>query len=135
MGTGLVDDPIFHCDGPVDPNRWVFHYTSLATAMMIATSGTLWLNPLSTMNDPREYKRLRVPVLSYGTATKADIHYRNRRHAGGNAQRRHATEFSIWRGLAKGWRTLVRRHIRPFRTTAMSVRSWRVLSLMWILWD
>lgn len=58
--------PIFGFDAPADAERWVYHYTSLPTAVAIATSGTFRFNPLSEMNDPREFKRLTLPVMSNG---------------------------------------------------------------------
>lgn len=58
--------PIFGFDAPTDPDRWVYHYTALPTAVAIAGSGTFRFNPMAKMNDPREFKQLVVPVMSMG---------------------------------------------------------------------
>lgn len=50
-----LDDAMF-ANGPTDPDRWVFHYTSLDNAKLIAESGVLWFKSMATKNDPREFK-------------------------------------------------------------------------------
>lgn len=64
MSDNLMNHPIFGFEAPEDPDRWVYHYTSLRSAVAIATSGTLRFNTLATMNDPREFKSLVLPVMS-----------------------------------------------------------------------
>lgn len=66
MTVSLIDHPIFGSGAPADPHAWIFHYTSLPNAVAIARSGTLKFNSLAEMNDPREYKELKVPVLNLG---------------------------------------------------------------------
>lgn len=66
MPGNLMTHAIFGFDAPADADRWVYHYTSLPTAVAIATSGTFRFNPMSKMNDPREFKKLVVPVMSTG---------------------------------------------------------------------
>lgn len=57
---------IFGFDAPTDPDRWVYHYTSLSSALAIAGSETFRFNSLANMNDPREFKDLVLPVMSSG---------------------------------------------------------------------
>lgn len=57
-----MEDPIFGFNRPADAEKWVYHFTSLSTAVAIATSRSFRFNPLSKMNDPREFKELRLPV-------------------------------------------------------------------------
>jgi hypothetical protein len=54
--TNFLEHDIFGFDAPADPARWVFHYTSLKSALAIASSKELWLGSMAAMNDPREYK-------------------------------------------------------------------------------
>ncbi|HEU5001552.1 MAG TPA: DUF2971 domain-containing protein [Actinomycetota bacterium] len=46
--------PIFGIEEPSDPQRWLFHYTSLPNAAAIALTGELILSPLQDLNDPQE---------------------------------------------------------------------------------
>jgi hypothetical protein len=52
----LFDHEVFGADAPVDPNRWVFHYTKLGNARVIASTQSFRLGAMATMNDPREYQ-------------------------------------------------------------------------------
>ena len=45
---------VFGDSAPADPGRYVYHYTSLASAAAIALTGSLSLNRLGNMNDPSE---------------------------------------------------------------------------------
>jgi Protein of unknown function (DUF2971) len=63
----LMDHPLFGFDAPADPDRWVFHYTRLERAQLIAASGTLRLSPMSSMNDPREFRPPEPITMSIGS--------------------------------------------------------------------
>jgi hypothetical protein len=56
MPYSLLDHPIFGAEAPADPDEWVFHYTTLPAARLIAESRTLRLSAMARMNDPREFK-------------------------------------------------------------------------------
>lgn len=56
MVEGLLSDQLFGSEAPADADRWVYHYTRLTNAETIAHSKTLRFNPLSKMNDPREFQ-------------------------------------------------------------------------------
>lgn len=76
MPGNLMKHEIFGFDAPRHPDRWVYHYTSLSSAVAIASSRTFRFNSLANMNDPREFKDLVLPVMSSGrplTKTKVDL--------------------------------------------------------------
>ena len=56
MTSNLFDHAVFGADAPLDPNCWVFHYTTLGNARSIASTGSFRLGAMAAMNDPREYK-------------------------------------------------------------------------------
>jgi hypothetical protein len=62
----LFEHEFFGASAPADPDRWVFHYTSLASAQLIASNGTLRFGRMRTMNDPREYKAVEPFTVTAG---------------------------------------------------------------------
>lgn len=74
MHDNFITHPIFGFDAPADSDRWVYHYTALPRAVAIAASGTFRFNPMSKMNDPREFKKLVVPIMSTArTLTRREV--------------------------------------------------------------
>lgn len=71
MTMGLIDHPTFGFEAPADPNKCVFHYTSLASAVAIAQSMTFRLSPMSRMNDPREFKLAEPMTVSMASGVSA----------------------------------------------------------------
>lgn len=58
--------PMFGSGEPADPERWLFHYTSLASAAAIALTGDMLLSPLAVLNDPQEAAARPIMTITAG---------------------------------------------------------------------
>lgn len=81
MSDNLMAHALFGFDAPDDPDALVFHYTSLATAELIAAGSTLMLNRMGHTNDPREFKHAEFAWLQTGVdrLPKAEAEAANQR--------------------------------------------------------
>ncbi len=58
--------PIFGRDQPSDPDKWIFHYTTVGRLAEISVVGALVLSPLERLNDPRESKPRQIITMVSG---------------------------------------------------------------------
>lgn len=125
MPGNLMKHPIFGFDAPKYPNRWVYHYTSLPSAVAIAKSGTFRFSPLAKMNDPREFKKLVVPVMSTDRQLTRNQLHRTQQLAN---RRRLATRVGAFTrdDAAGGNSTLVRTDARGYARPMMWTHYARV---------
>lgn len=63
--------PVFG-DDMSDTDRYLYHYTSLERAELIAASGSIWASPLTRLNDPRESQTREFAWMRVFDHTSAD---------------------------------------------------------------